>query len=229
MGITRIASPNGPPKSDTIAPSVRPAGALHVLAADPDPDAQAYYRDALPRLGHEVCLARTGPELLEAARVLEPDVLVLALDLPGTDGIAVAETVCRERPVPVVLVADAFEPVDVARALSDGWVMACLTRPVLADALGATLAVAVRRFHDLQTARAEAAALRQTLDERKVIERAKEVVARRIGCPEAEAYRRLRTRASHTNRRLAEVAAEVLAAEAAFAPLEAESRASGAA
>jgi AmiR/NasT family two-component response regulator len=218
MTTIRIASPNGPPKSDTIAPSARPAGALHVLAIDPNPDAEAVYRDDLPRLGHEVCLARTGPELVEAARVLEPDVLVIALDLPGTDGIAVAEAVYRVRPVPVVLVADAFEPVDVARVLADGWVMACVARPVQA----ATLAVAVRRFHDLRAARAEAAALRQTLDERKVIERAKEVVARRIGCPEAEAYRRLRARASHTNRRLAEVAAEVLAAEAAFAPLEAE-------
>src|SRR5690349_949381 len=98
--MTRVIQTNGPVADGPAAATrSRPAGTLHVLAADPDPAAQAFYRDALPRSGYEVCLARTGPELIEAARVLEPDVLVVALDLPGADGIAVAEGICRTRPV----------------------------------------------------------------------------------------------------------------------------------
>lgn len=144
----------------------------------------------------------------------------MAADLPGLDGLAAADEVCKERPVPVVLVADSFEPLGVARALATEWVMACLARPVGEDALGAAVALAARRFDQLRALRAEAAGLRQMLEDRKVIERAKGVVMRRCGVPEEEAYRRLRLLASVGNEKMVEVARRVLEAEGAFGELE---------
>jgi response regulator NasT len=65
------------------------------------------------------------------------------------------------------------------------------------------------------------AELRQALEDRKLIERAKGAVTRRCGVNEGEAYRRMRKVASHGNRKMVDVAREILAAEDAFLHLEA--------
>jgi two-component system, response regulator PdtaR len=194
-------------------PAPRP---LRVVAADPAPAAREFYRAALHRLGHQVQVVSTGPDLVEACRLLGPDLV-----LTGPDLLPAAVEACRERPVPVVLAADSYEPLTVARALAAECVMACLPRPVGEAALAAALAVAAHRFEQVRALQAEAADLRQALEDRKVIERAKGAVIRRCGAGEDEAYRRLRRVASNGNQKMADVARQVLAAEAVFANLEA--------
>jgi AmiR/NasT family two-component response regulator len=62
--------------------------------------------------------------------------------------------------------------------------------------------------------------LRQALDDRKLIERAKGAVGRRVGLPEDESYRRMRVIASNANRKLVDVARQILGAEDVFHALE---------
>jgi response regulator NasT len=202
------------PAAVVVAPTPAPCS-LHVVAADPDSAAREFYRAALGRLGHEVQVVPTGPDLIAACRLLRPDLI-----LTGSDGLEAAIEVCRERPVPVVLVADTYEPLTVARALAGDCVQACLARPIGEAALGAALALAARRFDEVRALRAEAADLRQALEERKVIERAKGAVTRRCTMTEDEAYRRMRKAASNANQKMADVARQVLAAEAVFGGLE---------
>ena len=66
----------------------------------------------------------------------------------------------------------------------------------------------------------EAAGLRQALEDRKVIERAKEIVARRLRVEEADAFRKLQKLASVRNHKLADVAQRVLEADRVFQELE---------
>jgi response regulator NasT len=217
------AAVEGP--SDARGPAAR---TLHVVAATADPAAVAFYQAALPRLGHRVQVVRTGPDLVAACRLLGPDLVLCAPDLPGLDGLAAAEAACRERPVPVVVVAPAYELAVTARAAAGEWVMACLPWRVGEAALGAALAVAAGQFDRLRALGAEVADLKQALEDRKAVERAKGAVGRRTGLPEDEAYRRLRALASNANRKLADVAKDVLAAEQTFGELESvESRACG--
>jgi AmiR/NasT family two-component response regulator len=191
---------------------------LDVVAADPDPGAGDFYRAAFPRLGHNVQVVRTGPELVEACRMLGPDLVVTATVLPGLDGLKAAELVCAHRRIPVVLVADEYAP----QALANDCVLACLSRPLRETALGAAVAVAVGRFNQVQALRAEVAELRQALEDRKAIERAKGAVVRRVGVSEDEAYRRMRKMASNANRKLIDVARQVLTANEVFSVMEAD-------
>jgi AmiR/NasT family two-component response regulator len=143
-----------------------------------------------------------------------PDAVVAA---PAA--LAAAADACRVRPVPVVFAGDP-DPAAVARAAGCEWVLGWAAGPA-AGPLAAAVALAVRAADRLRAARAEAAERRRALDERKVVEWAKEAAARRCRVGEAEAYLRMRRLASGPNRKLAEVAARVLEAEAAFAELEA--------
>jgi two-component system, response regulator PdtaR len=194
--------------------------ALRVIVADADRAEHAFYQETFAAHGHEACYALSGPHLVELCRLSRPDLVIAEVRLPGMDGISAAEEVCKERPTPFVLISHSFEPLSVARAMGNDHVLSCLTRPLTGGALGAAVAVARRRFERMEALRAEADAARQTLEDRKLIERAKGAVTRYTGVDEEEAYRRLRKLASESNRKLCEVAREVLASAEVFRGLD---------
>ena len=96
--------------------------------------------------------------------------------------------------------------------------MGYLVKPIKQADLEPAIALAVRRFEQFEALRKEAADLRQALEDRKIIERAKGMLMKKVGLDEQEAFRRLQKMAMDKNRKLVEVAQMVLTAEQAFQP-----------
>jgi two-component system, response regulator PdtaR len=130
------------------------------------------------------------------------------------DGIDAAAAVCRDTPVPVILVSAFHERELLARAEAEH-VLAYLVKPIKAADLVPAIGIALRRFGQFRALQQEAADLRQALEDRKVIERAKGVLMKRAALDEAEAFRRMQKLASEKSRRLVEIAAAILMAEEA--------------
>ena len=61
-----------------------------VLVVEDNCDAAETLREVLELIGHEVAVAHSGPEALQKARVLEPEVVLCDIGLPGMDGYEVA-------------------------------------------------------------------------------------------------------------------------------------------
>jgi CheY-like chemotaxis protein len=79
--------------------------ALRIAVADDEPDMREYFERILPRLGHEVVsIAATGTELVEQCRRERPDLVITDIKMPDMDGLDAAAEICRETPVPVILV-----------------------------------------------------------------------------------------------------------------------------
>ncbi len=192
--------------------------ALRIAVADDEPDMRDYFRKILPRLGHQVVsAAATGRELLEQCREAKPDLVITDIKMPDMDGIDAAVQMYRERPVPVVLVSAFHDAELIARAEADH-ILGYLVKPIKQSDLEPTIALAMRRFEQFEALRREAADLRQALEDRKVIERAKGLLMKKVGLDEGEAFRRLQKLAMDSNRRLVDVAQMVLTAEEAFQP-----------
>jgi response regulator NasT len=189
---------------------------LRIVAADHDPAWCRFYREVLARLGHQVCLAGTGRQLVGQCRLLRPDLVITEAEMPDLDGTAAIEQLCREQPVPIILVPGCHDPERVGRALGQPHVLACLFKPIKEADLGPAIAVAVSRFRRFQSLTKETADLRQALEDRKLIERAKGMVMKFAALDETEAYRRLQEMASVQNRKLVEVAQTILTAGEAF-------------
>jgi response regulator NasT len=189
---------------------------LRVVVADDEPDMREYFQKALPRLGHHVVgTAANGRELVEQCRALQPDLVVTDIKMPDMDGIDAATRIYRERPVPVILVSAYHDADLIARAEADH-ILGYLVKPIKQADLGPVIALAVRRFEQFEELRREAADLRQALEDRKVIERAKGVLMKRGGLDEQEAFRRLQKTASEKSRKLIEIAHMILVAEEAL-------------
>jgi response regulator NasT len=192
--------------------------ALRVAVADDEPDMRDYFRKILPRLGHQVvAVAASGRELIDLCREARPDLVISDIKMPDMDGIDAATLLYQAAPVPVVLVSAYHDPELIARAEADH-ILGYLVKPIKQSDLEPTIALAMRRFEQFEALRKEAADLRQALEDRKVIERAKGLLMKKVGLDEQEAFRRLQKVAMDSNRRLIEVALMVLTADQAFQP-----------
>lgn len=145
--------------------------------------------------------------------------MITAIEMPDLDGIAAAAEICRHAPVPVIGVLRDHDPTLLERTLAAP-ILACLVEPVEPADLECTLALSLRLFDQLQAPQRETAELRQALDERKVTERAKGIISKRLNLDEDEAYRRLRQLASTRNHRLVQVGQQVVDADQVFQALE---------
>jgi response regulator NasT len=177
---------------------------------------QDYFERMLPRLGHEVVsVAETGRQLIEHCRIQRPDLVITDIRMPEMDGIEAAVEIYREMALPVILVSAHHEQSLVERAEADH-IMAYLIKPIKLANLEPAIALAVRRFQQFQALRAETADLKQALENRKLVERAKGMVMTRSQLDEPSAFRRLQRIASERNVKLVVVARAILTAEEAY-------------
>jgi response regulator NasT len=193
-----------------------PLRALRIAVADDERDTREFFQELIPRLGHQVVVAaETGKQLLEQARTASPDLVITDIKMPDKDGIDACQELNHDREVPVILVSAHHEAELIVRSGTDH-VMAYLIKPIKPAEVETAIYLAMLRFDHFQKLRKEAASLRQALEDRKVIERAKGIIMKRARLDEPEAFRRLQKLASDRNQKLVEFAQVILAAEEAF-------------
>jgi AmiR/NasT family two-component response regulator len=189
---------------------------LRVAVADDDPAILEFMRDLLEGMGHTVTAScSTGQELIDACATSPPDLIVTDVKMPGVDGIEAATTINRRQATPVILVTSFGETELISRALRTS-VLAYLIKPIKQIDLEVAVAVAMRRFREHRAVCDMAAALRQSLEERKQVERAKGVLMRRGRLGEEEAYKRLQKISKENSRKLPETARMVIAIDREF-------------
>jgi DNA-binding response OmpR family regulator len=97
------------------ATSLQPVGlpdADTILLVDDEPSLVEAVGFMLRREGYTVSVATTGPAALEAARAINPDLVVLDVMLPGLDGLQVCRALRTESTVPILLLSAKGEEVD---------------------------------------------------------------------------------------------------------------------
>ena len=190
--------------------------ALKIAVADDEPDMRDYFRTILPQLGHTViAVAGTGRELVDLCRNAIPDLVITDIKMPDMDGIDAAVQIHKGNPIPVILVSAYHNPEFIERAEADH-ILAYLVKPIKQADLEPAIAIVMRRFEQFQALSKESKDLKQSLEDRKIIEKAKGVLMKKTGLDEQEAFRRLQKLASDRNMKLLAVAQMILTAEEAF-------------
>jgi two-component system, response regulator PdtaR len=173
---------------------------LKIVIVEDDPTIRMFLKSSLEeQLGHQVIgEAGTGTDMVRTVLDLEPDVVVFDIHLPRLNGLDALRQIYQERVIAAVAIT-ADRDQDLVRRALEEHVLAFLVKPVEAHQLGAAVLVAWARFEELKQLTDENATLRNSLQNRKIIERAKGVLMKRHRWSEAEAFRRLQ-RASMNNR-----------------------------
>ena len=189
---------------------------LRIVVADDEPEMREYLESTLTVLGHRVVgIAHCGRELIEHCQRLQPNLVVTDIKMPGMDGLTAIQAIGGTMSIPVILVTARHDADAIAQAL-ENQVLAYLVKPIKQADLETAIAVAMRRFAEFQILFQQTDSLRQALEERKVIERAKGILMWRAKIDEQEAFKRLQRMASNNNWKLAEAARNLLATDQAF-------------
>lgn len=190
--------------------------ALRIAIAEDEPELLADLEETLVDLGHDVVgKASTGEQLVEVCRKFEPDLVIADIKMPGMDGLQAAEVIRREWPTPFVVLSAYHDDDFIQRALQNH-VLAYLVKPLNDQSLNASIALAMQRFKEFQALHQQADDLRQALEDRKLIERAKGILMKRTGLSEPDAFRRLQLLSSQKNVKMIEIARTLVAADEAF-------------
>lgn len=192
---------------------------LRILFADDDAESRSYFRELLPQLGHQVFTVSSSRELRSLAEQVEPDLIITDIVMPDMDGIEAVMAVSARKPTPVILIS-AHHDAELLSRVGTDHIMNYLIKPVSRAEVQVAIAVAMQRFRQFQALAEEASNLRQALEDRKLLERAKGAVMKRLRVDEDEAFRRMKKLASNHNRKLVEVAQEIINAELIYRNLE---------
>jgi response regulator NasT len=184
---------------------------LKIVVVEDDNTVRQFLKDVLEnQLHHQVIgEAATGTDMVRTALALEPDLIVFDIHLPRMNGLDALRQIYQERIIAAVAITADRDQELVRRALEEH-VLAFLVKPVEAHQLGPAILIAWAQFDELRELSAENASLRQTLQNRKIIERAKGVLMKRYRWSEAEAFRRLQKGAMNRRTSMIQLAQAVL-------------------
>lgn len=188
-------------------------GKHRILIVEDDTLVGIGLRSQLEKLGHQVVgQASSTAEGKILYREKKPDVVLMDIRLDGADGITLATELLAERRCPMVILSAYGDKELIERASSAG-VFGYLIKPVTAEGLQAQIEVAVRRFQEREKLIAEKESLTQTLEMRKLVERAKGIFMKRMNLDEGEAHRRLQLESQKRRISIADLAKRVIESE----------------
>ena len=181
-----------------------------VLIADDDEQVRGLLRLQIERLGHEVVAeASNGADAVRLAQENSPDMAILDIRMPVTDGIDAANEILDKAPCPVIFLTGYAEEELVSRAGEAG-AFYYLMKPFRSEDLAPAMTLSAARFRQMQEKERLLTQAREDLEARKTIERAKGMLMDQHGLTEKEAFRKIHFAARNTNRPMAAVAVEVL-------------------
>ncbi len=181
---------------------------MKVLLADSDAERAELVASAL---GGSAEVARIGlrEPLLDAVRRAGADLVLVDMGRPDRDGLEALRALRAHAPLPVVLVDD-DDPAFMQDAIAAGVSSYNVVGASMPD-VKVVIRVAVALFDRYRQVEAELRRAEEQLEERALIARAKATLMRRHGLSEPDAYRRLRKRAMESQKRIVDVAAQIMA------------------
>ncbi|MGA7731639.1 MAG: response regulator [Chloroflexia bacterium] len=183
-----------------------------VVIADDDPIIRMDLREMLTDLNYQVVgEAADGRNVVALARDLRPELVIMDIRMPEMDGIEAARVLTQETIAPVLLLTAYSEPELVQRATQAG-VVGYLVKPFREAQLGPAIEVTLGRFREFQQLQKELGDLKEALEARKVIDRAKGFLMDRFNLSEADAFRRIQKRSMDTRKTMREVAEAIMLA-----------------
>ena len=197
--------------SSSHPPDPRPP--RRVLIVEDDTLVGMGIKSMLERLGHVVVgQAATRQEAIALFSSQQPDLVLMDIRLDDVDGIELTRELLTQRRCPVVILSAYSDPELIQRA-ADAGVFGYLVKPVTREALAAQIQVAIERFEEREQLRDQRDQAAQALEARKLIERAKGILMKRLKLSEPDAHRRLQIESQKRRISMTEIARKVIESE----------------
>ena len=186
---------------------------MRIVIAEDEALIRLDLREMLTEEGFDVVgEAADGEQAIELATELKPDLVICDVKMPKMDGITAAARITEDRIAPVVMLT-AFSQRDLIERAREAGAMAYLVKPFQKRDLLPAIEIATSRFAEIVALEAEVTGLKERLEARKLIERAKGALMSRHAMSEPEAFRWIQRAAMDNRTSMRAVAELVLSGE----------------
>jgi len=183
---------------------------LRIVIADNESIIRMDLKELLEEAGHEVIgEAADGLKAVEMTRKLKPDLVIMDIKMPEMDGIAAAKMISNEKLAPVLLLT-AYSQKEIVEKAKDSGVLAYLVKPVKESNLFPAMEIALSRFKEYVAIEQELNDLRNSLETRKILDRAKGILMDAYNLSEQEAFRRIQQYSMSKRKSIREVAESII-------------------
>ncbi len=186
-----------------------------VIIADDESLIRTDLREMLTSLGYLVVGdVGDGQSAVNLARELKPDVVIMDIKMPNMDGIEAARLLTQEKIAPVLLLT-AYSQRDLVDRAKEAGVVGYLVKPFREQEIVPAVDIALARFQEFRELEKEVGDLKETLETRKVVDRAKGVLMDSQHLTEAEAFRKIQKMSMNTRKPMKEIAEAIILAQEA--------------
>ncbi len=186
-----------------------------VIIADDESVIRTDLREMLTNLGYLVVgEVGDGQSAVNLARELKPDVVIMDIKMPDLDGIEAAKILTQEKIAPVLLLT-AYSQRDLVDRAKEAGVVYYLVKPFREQEIVPAIEIASARFQEFRELEKEVGDLRETLETRKLVDRAKGILMDQQGLSEAEAFRKIQKMSMNTRKPMKEIAEAIILAQEA--------------
>ena len=181
-----------------------------ILICDDEPIIRMNLKAMLAELGFNNGLeCGDGNSAVEMALGSYPDLAILDVSMPHMDGITAANEIRKKLKIPMILLTNAYDAATVKRASESG-IAAFLTKPLRKQDLLPAIEIALHHVEQVEELKEKIEDLHETIENRKIIEKAKGLLMEKNRVAESEAYRMMQKLAMDKRKSLRQVADMIL-------------------
>jgi two-component system, response regulator PdtaR len=181
-----------------------------IIIADDESIIRMDLKEMLSGLGYLVVgEAGDGQSAVNLAREMRPDLIIMDIKMPGLDGIGAAKILTEEKIAPVLFLT-AFSQKELVDGAKEAGVVAYLVKPFRESELVPAIEVALARFSEFRVLEQQVGDLKDALETRKLVDRAKGLLMDTQSLTEAEAFRKIQKMSMNTRKSMREIAEAII-------------------
>lgn len=170
-------------------------------------------RDMLEDEGYEIIgEAGDGEKGIELAFKHKPDLIIMDIKMPRLDGLRASQIICRSLPTPILLLT-AYSQREYVEKAKQSNIVGYLVKPITEASFVPAVEIALAQAKRLRQKDIQAEELRNVIQSRKEIERAKGILMQEKHLSEDEAYKWMRRRSMELNVSMEQLAQHILKQE----------------
>ena len=186
---------------------------VRVVIAEDEAIVRLDLKEILEEEGYEV-VGETGrgDEAIDLVRSQHPDLAILDIKMPGSDGLTVAREINSDR-LCAVLILTAFSQRNLIEQARDAGALAYLVKPFQKSELLPNIEMALGRFAEMKALDEQVRNLEERLEVRKSLDRAKGILMDELGWKEREAFTWIQRTAMRERVAMAEISNQIISGE----------------
>lgn len=186
---------------------------LRGVIADDEVLIRMYIRGILESNGYEVAgEAEDGMDAVAICREQKPDFVIMDINMPVMTGLEAARVINEEKLAGFIIVLTAYRDKEIAEKAVNLDIMGYIVKPVDEAVLIPAIKIAQNKYRQIQEIEREFSKTKETLDDRKYVERAKGMIMERRNLTEKEAFAYIRKLSMDKGKPMAEISKILLKA-----------------